>query len=67
MSVKPAGPSVSSRVSGADGSVCYVYGENGQMYLGRSQDGKPIVLSNLMTGAGNGAPIQGTVPLPDAQ
>ncbi|KAK8884161.1 hypothetical protein M9Y10_043267 [Tritrichomonas musculus] len=70
MSIKPTGLSVSSRVSGADGSVCYVYGENGQMYLGRSQDGKPIVLKNLMNDPGhdgNGVPIQGTVPLPDAQ
>lgn len=62
--------SVSSRVSGADGSVCYVYGNNGQMYLGRSQDGKPVVLKNLMTdpgNEGNGEIIQGTVPLPGPQ
>lgn len=62
--------SVSSRVSGADGSVCYVYGNNGQMYLGRSQDGKPVVLKNLLNdpgNEGNGEPIQGTVPLPGAQ
>ena len=44
------GPGVSSRVTGADGNgnVCFVYGEHGEMYLGRSQDGKPIVLKNLL-------------------
>ena len=34
-------PPLSSRViSDADGQVCFVYGENGDMYIGRSPDGR---------------------------
>lgn len=41
---KAIGNAVSSRVCGADGqgNVCFVYGEHGEMYQGRSADGKPI-------------------------
>ncbi|OHT06387.1 hypothetical protein TRFO_05584 [Tritrichomonas foetus] len=52
---KLVGPGVSSRVTGADGTgnVCFVYGERGEMYFGRSQDGKPIVLKSLLNDPGN--------------
>lgn len=54
----PVAPGMSTRVSGADGNACYVYGENGQLFLGRSGDGKPIILKNLMNDPGN----QGMAP-----
>ncbi|OHT01857.1 hypothetical protein TRFO_07437 [Tritrichomonas foetus] len=42
--MKAIGNAVSSRVTGSDGAgnVCFVYGEHGEMYFGRSPDGKPI-------------------------
>ena len=45
--MKSMGPSVSTRTSGNDGNSCFVYGKDGEMYIGRSPDGKPIVASAL--------------------
>jgi Mg2+ and Co2+ transporter CorA len=43
------GPGMSTRMAGADGgNSCFVYSETGEMFLGRSPDGKPIVLKNLL-------------------
>ena len=43
--IKAIGNAFSTRVTGADsdGNVCFVYGEHGEMFLGRSPDGKPIL------------------------
>ena len=41
--IQKIGTSVSSRVLGdGDGQVCFVYGERGDMYIGRSGTGKPV-------------------------
>jgi hypothetical protein len=44
------GPGISSRIQGMDGTgaSCFVYSETGEMFLGRSVDGKPIILKNLL-------------------
>jgi chromosome segregation ATPase len=44
------GPGLSSRIQGVDGNgaSCFVYSETGEMFLGRSADGKPIILKNLL-------------------
>jgi hypothetical protein len=44
------GPGTSSRIQGIDGTgaSCFVYSETGEMFLGRSVDGKPIVLKNIL-------------------
>ena len=42
--IKQIGPAMSSRVTNVDGdgTACFVYGEHGEMFLGRSVDGRPI-------------------------
>lgn len=47
--VKAIGNAVSTRVTGSngDGNVCFVYGEHGEMYFGRSMDGKPMYSKEL--------------------
>ena len=41
--IQKIGTSVSSRVLGdGEGQVCFVYGERGDMYIGRSGTGKPV-------------------------
>jgi hypothetical protein len=40
------GPGVSTRVGGD--ATCFVYSETGEMFLGRSNDGKPIVMKNIL-------------------
>jgi len=44
------GPGTSSRVQGlnGDGSACFVYGEGGRMYHGRSTGGRSIVMKHLL-------------------
>ena len=42
--IRQIGPAMSSRVTtvDGDGTACFVYGEHGEMFLGRSVDGRPI-------------------------
>jgi hypothetical protein len=47
--LRNVGPGVSTRMQGADGgNSCFVYSETGEMFLGRSPDGKPIIMKNLL-------------------
>jgi hypothetical protein len=44
------GPGVSTRMYAGDGqgTSCFVYSETGEMFMGRSPDGKPIVMKNVL-------------------
>jgi hypothetical protein len=54
-------PGISSRIHGVDGqgASCFVYSETGEMFFGRSPDGKPIILKNVLAPASPG-PRSGT-------
>ena len=47
------GPPISAPMQGIDGkgNPCFVYSQGGEMFLGRSMDGKPIIMKQLFGGS----------------